>query len=120
MRTTDDQKILEMFSFLTENGFELVRDYRKDSDRSCVQLYRFQLNGMNYIEFSVLSEKECTLCVRKNGDYSFPNLYRRYRSFVRRWKWRALFHKELREAWLLDAALLKLEMANTGNLFGLL
>ncbi len=119
MRSIQDEQILSYFPFLTERGFTLVRDYNKATDKSCTQIYRFEKNAANYVEYRVLTEKECTLCVCVNGEKKFPSLRRRYRGLVRKRKLSRLFHRELRDEWLLDAELLQEEYRRTGSFCGL-
>ena len=66
---TEDERIAQLFSFLSERGFTFERDYSKGTDSTCTQIYRFRLNGANYVEYRVLSEYERTLlvCVPKAG-----------------------------------------------------
>ncbi len=118
MRSIDDNKILSFFAFLTERGFSLTRDYNKASDKTCAQIYRFSKNAVNYIEYRVVTEKECTLCVCVNGQKKFPSLRRRYGSLTRKIKFLRLFQKNLRDEWYLDAALLQEEFRRTGSFCG--
>ncbi len=119
MRTTDDKRILEYFCFLTEQGFALERDYNKATDRYCTQIYRFARSEYDYLEYRVLTEKECTLCVCVRGEKRFPNLRLRYRGLVSRCKFLRIFRPELRDEWRIDALLLQEDYRRTGSYCGL-
>jgi hypothetical protein len=119
MRITDDHKIAEYFSFLLEKGFTFVRDYNKATDSSCTQIYRFAKNEYTYVEFRILTERECTFCVCIRGEKSFPNIWMRYKSFIRKWKFKRLFSKEGKDDWLCDSAILQEELRLKGSLFGI-
>ncbi len=119
MRTYDDSKVLSYFPFLTQMGFTLSRSYDKGTDSTCTQIYRFARDNYNYIEYRVLSEKECSLVVCVMGKCSYPNLRLRYAGLVRKRKLARFFRPSLREEWLLDAELLKRELTLKGSLFGM-
>ncbi len=119
MRSIDDTKILQYFDFLTEKGFTLSRDYCKASDKTCAQIYRFARDKFNYVEYRVVTEKECTLCVCVNGQKRFPSPRKKYSGFVFKRKLARLFNASLRDEWLLDADLLKEELSATGSIYGL-
>ena len=115
---TEDESIVQLFSFLTERGFLFERDYSKGTDSTCTQIYRFRKDAGNYLEYRVLSERERTLLVCVNGQKKFPSL-RRYAGFVRKWKLRRLFSSERNNRWKLAADLARHDLAQTGTLFGI-
>lgn len=116
---TEDERIAQLFGFLTERGFAFERDYSKGTDSTCTQIYRFRKDAANYIEYRVLSERERTLVVSVNGEKKFPAVYKRYAGFVRAWKLKQLFSPERRDDWLLDAALCGHDLKETGRVFGI-
>ena len=69
---TEDERIAQLFSFLSERGFTFERDYSKGTDTTCTQIYRFRLDGANYFEYRVLSARERTLLVCVRGEKKFP------------------------------------------------
>lgn len=114
-----DEQIVGYFSFLTERGFAFERDYSKATDKTCTQIYRFRKDAGNYLEFRVLSARESSVCVCKNGEKKFPNLKRRYASFLRRWRLKRLFSRERKNGWLLAADLCRYVLETEGSLFGI-
>ncbi len=114
-----DEKIAAYFSYLADRGYSYERDYSKGTDKTCTRIYRFRKDGGNYLEFRALSERERTVCVCRNGEKKFPNLKRRYRSFIRKWKFRRLFSRERKDEWRLAADLCRSVLETEGSLFGL-
>ena len=114
---TEDERIAQLFSFLSERGFTFERDYSKGTDTTCTQIYRFRLDGANYFEYRVLSARERTLLVCVRGEKKFPAVARKYAAFIRRWKRSRLFRKK--DAWELAADVCRHDLETTGKVFGL-
>lgn len=117
--TMTDEKIAEYFTFLTERGFAFERDYSKATDKSCTQIYRFRKDAGNYLEFRALSAREHTVCICVRGEKKFPDLARRYKRFIRKWKLGRLFSRERKDGWLLAADLCRYVMETEKSLFGI-
>ena len=115
----EDENIQAYFAFLTARGFTFRRSYSKGTDSTCTQIYRFEKDGANWLEFRVLSERERSTVVCVRGEKRFPSPEKRHAGFVRSWKLKRLFSKERTDAWLLTAALCRREIEKTGTLFGL-
>ena len=115
---TEDEKIAQYFTFLSERGFLFERDYSKGTDSTCTQIYRFKKDAGNYLEYRVLSLKERALLVCVRGEKKFPSPEKKYPAFVRKWKIKHLFFPS--DVWEYSAALLKHELDTTGSLFGIL
>ena len=114
---TQDEAIAQKFAFLTERGFVFERDYSKGTDSTCTQIYRFRLNGANYVEYRVLSEYERTLLVCVQGEKRFPSLAKKYARFLRAWKFRRIFRPK--DPWQLAADLCRHDLEVTGRVFGI-
>lgn len=114
---SEDARIAQLFSFLTERGFVFERSYNKGTDSTCTQIYRFKKDAANYIEYRVLSEHERNIFALVRGERKFPSPEKRYASFVRAWKAKRLFRKK--DAWQLAADLCRHDLEVTGKVFGI-
>ena len=116
---TEEERVGQYFAFLTQKGWRYERDYSKQTDSTCTQIYRFRKDAGNYVEFRVLTEKERNTLVCVNGEKRFPNLMLRYAKFVRGWKRKRLFSAERKDIWLLTADLCRHVTETEGTLFGI-
>ncbi len=103
-----------------EKGFSFEYTYQKGGDSSCVYVYRFK-KGADCFEWRETSGAyEIHLVVRVNGEFRFPDLYKKYpkqkRAFALKHFFRAATVDEKRAFF---ASLLRLELGNSSEFFGI-
>ena len=107
------------FAVPEKYGFFYEYTYDKGSDSSCVYIHRFK-KGRDFFDLRVLSGAETlTVVAYVNGEYSFPDVKKKYKK-----RWRALRFSRLfkriteKDVWQFYADALK-EEAKSGALFGI-
>ena len=74
-----------------EKGFTFEYTYQKGGDSSCVYIYRFR-KGKDYFDWRETSGTyEIHLVVCVDGQYAFPDLYKKYKKETRAFAWKHLF-----------------------------
>ncbi len=87
------EEIKALTSAFLERGFAFEYTYQKGGDSSCVYVYRFK-KGRNYFDWRETSGTyEIHLVVCVDGQFAFPNLYKKYKKETRAFAWKHLFKK---------------------------
>lgn len=94
-----------------EKGFAFEYTYQKGGDSSCVYVYRFR-KGRDYFDWRETSGTyEIHLVVCVDGQFVFPNLYKKYKKETRAFAWKHLFkHADIAEKRAFFARLLCKEL----------
>lgn len=107
------------FAVPEKYGFVYEYTYDKGSDSSCVYIHRFK-KGRDFFDLRVLSGAETlTVVACINGEYSFPDLKKKYKKQWRAFRFSRLFKRlSEKDVWQFYADALK-EEAKSGALFGI-
>ena len=85
------EEIKGLTKVFLDRGFAFEYTYQKGGDSSCVYVYRFR-KGKDYFDWRETSGTyEIHLVVCVDGQFAFPDLYKKYKKESRAFAWKHLF-----------------------------
>ena len=111
-------EIQNLLAVFLEKGFSFRYFYEKGGDSSCVYICRFQ-KGKDFFDWREVSgAQEIHLVLKVDGQFVFPNLYKRHKKIARAFFLKHLFHRAtMEEKRDLFAQMLRKELADNPNDF---